>query len=152
MLRVRYVPRVISVTCLTSDSSLIQWSVSSTQFIWCVYVCVHVCKREVMERRGRGGREKERRGRVGERERGRERKESGEGERGRRGETGREGERTVVQPVCTPMCACGGHRRTAVCLALSPFIPFLTQGPLLTSLAARKPCQFSQQCWSYRPA
>lgn len=43
MLRVRYVPRVISVTCLTSDSSLIQWSVSSTQFIWCVYVCVHVC-------------------------------------------------------------------------------------------------------------
>lgn len=59
MLRVRYVPRVISVTCLTSDSSLIQWSVSSTQFIWCVYVCVHVCKREVMERRGRGGREKE---------------------------------------------------------------------------------------------
>lgn len=51
-----------------------------------------------------------------------------------------------------PMCTCRGHRRTTVCPALSPSIPFLTQGPLVTTLAASKPSQFSQQCWGYKPA
>lgn len=51
-----------------------------------------------------------------------------------------------------PMSTCTGHKRSAVCPALSPSIPFLTQGPLLTTLASSKPSQFSQQCWGYKSA
>lgn len=102
---------LISVTCLTSDLSLIQSSTLSMQL-------TRVC------------------------------------ERGGGGETERKGENCGI--ICIgsvpPMCTCTGHRRSAVCPALSPSIPFLTQGPLLTTLAASKPSQFSQQCWGYKPA
>lgn len=73
---------------------------------------------------------------------------------GREREMERNGENcgTICIGSVPPMCTCTGHKRSAVCPALSPSIPFLTQGPLLTTLAASKPSQFSQQCWGYKPA